>query len=54
MMDDLATLETLVAELRANADTDIEFAQRVAMACCALVETKVDAVAAIRATFRIQ
>ena len=53
-MEDRPTLEALVAELRANADTDIEFAQRVAMACCALIESKVDPVAAIRATFRIQ
>ena len=48
------TLEDLVAELRTNADTNVQFAQRVAMACCTLIETKVDAIAAIRTTFRIQ
>ena len=41
-------------QLRENAETDVQFAQRVAMACCALVETKVDGAAAIRTTFRIQ
>jgi hypothetical protein len=48
------TLEDLVAELRSNANDDLEFAQRVALACVALVETKADAIAAIRVTFRIQ
>ena len=48
------TLEDLIAELRTNADTDVQFAQRVAMACCTLIENKVDAIAAIRTTFRIQ
>ncbi len=48
-----ATLEALIAELRENADTDVQFAPRVALACCALIETKVDAIAAIRTTFRI-
>ena len=53
-MEDGPTLEALAAELRANADSDVEFAQRVALACCALIESKVDAVGAIRTTFRIQ
>ncbi len=48
------TLESLVAELRQNAENDVEFAQRVAMPCIALVETKADPAAAIRVTFRIQ
>lgn len=49
-----ATLEALVDELRQNAANDVEFAQRVAPACIALVETKAEPAAAIRATFRIQ
>ena len=53
-METAPTLEDLVDELRANADTDVQLAQRVAMVCCALIESKVDAIAAIRATFRIQ
>jgi hypothetical protein len=39
---DETTLETLVAELRQNASNDVEFVQRVALACIALVETKAD------------
>ncbi len=46
------TLEDLVAELRKNSANDIEFAQRVAAACCHLVERKADPPAAIRAVFR--
>ena len=53
-MDTESTLEELIKELRANADTDTQFAQRVALTCCRLIETKVDAIAAIRTTFRIQ
>ena len=48
------TLEDLVHHLRAHADTDVQLAQRVAMPWCHLIETKVDAVASIRTTFRIQ
>lgn len=48
------TLEDLVVQLRENADTDVQFAQRVALVCCVLTETKADAITAIRTTFRIQ
>jgi hypothetical protein len=47
-------LEDLVAQLRENTSNDVEFAQRVALACIALIETKTEPVAAIRVTFRIQ
>lgn len=53
-MEPDATLEDLVDHLRANADTDVQFAQRVALACCMLIDNKVDAIAAIRTTFRTQ
>ena len=48
------TLEDLVHHLRAHADSDVQLAQRVAMACCHLIETKVDPIAAIGTTFRIK
>jgi len=48
------TILSLVAELRSNADDDLVFAQRVALACIVLEETKADPAAAIRAAFRIQ
>ena len=47
------TLDDLVDQLRLNACTDVQLAQRIALVCCHLVETKTDAVAAIRATFQI-
>ena len=46
------TLEDFVAELRKNSSNDIEFARRVAAACCNLVERKADPLAAIRTVFR--
>lgn len=49
----MKTLEDLVEQLRKNASTDLEFAQRVALVCCKLVEDKSDPLIAIRATFRI-
>lgn len=48
------TLDDLIDQLRSNAGTDAQLAQRVAMACCFLIETKVDAIAAIHTMFRIQ
>lgn len=48
-----ATLEALVTEMRANTANDVEFARRVALACCKLFDEKADPVAAIRAVFRI-
>ena len=48
------TLEDLVDHLRAHVKTDVQLAQRVAMVCCFLIETKVDPIAAIRTIFRIQ
>jgi len=53
-MDEAPSLDDLVAELRENANNDVEFAQRVALACIARVESKADPAAAIRVTFRIQ
>jgi hypothetical protein len=50
----MIALEDLVAELRPNANNDVEFAQRVALACIAVVEMKTDPAAATRVTFRIQ
>ena len=48
------TLYDLVDQLRLNAGTDVEFAQRVALVCCHLVATKADAIAAIQAAFRVE
>ena len=48
------SLEGLVAQLRENAPTDLEFAQRVALVCCKLISDKQDPIAAIRTVFRIQ
>ena len=50
----MVTLEDLIDQLRANAKTDLQFAQRVALVCCKLVEEKAHPVAAIRTTFRIE
>lgn len=41
------TLKDLVDHLRAHAETDVQLAQRVAMACCFLIDTKVDPIPAI-------
>ena len=53
MITNTISTETLVAELRLHADTDLAFAQRVALVCASLAERKEDPVAAIRVTFRI-
>ncbi len=53
-MNTAPTLELLITEVRSNGETDVEFAQRVALICVHLLETKQDPVAAIRTTFRIQ
>ena len=50
----LPTLEDLCTEIRKSAPTDIEFAQRVALVCYNLIESKAHAVEAIRTVFRIQ
>jgi hypothetical protein len=50
----VVTLERLVEELRVNAESDLQFAQRVALVCCKLVEDKADPLAAIRLTFRLE
>ena len=47
------TLEELVVELRSHSLDDVEFAQRVAIACCLLIERNLDPVAAIRVVFRL-
>ena len=50
---DLPTLQDLCAEIRKSASTDVEFAQRVALVCCKLIESKAHAVRAIRIVFHI-
>ncbi len=48
------SLEDLLAEFRSHSLDDVEFAQRVAIACCLLIERNLDPVAAIRVVFRLQ
>jgi len=47
------TLDDLVTQFRVSAVTDVQLAQRVALACCKLIEVKEDPLAAIRIVFRI-
>lgn len=50
----MPTLDDLVDQLRLNATTDVQFAQRVALVCCHLATAKADPAAAIRAMFQIE
>ena len=53
MEADQVTLEDLCAEIRKSASSDVEFAQRVALVCCKLVEGKEHPFEAIPKVFRI-
>lgn len=52
-MNPRPTLSDLVAELRKNSSNDIDFAQRVALACCTLVKHDQASPAVIQTVFKI-